>query len=60
MATNLDYFIAKLKRGEPITWQFVDCKKDLLSTFGGKKSFSWNISDLTYVKLVDPNQKPCI
>ena len=55
--TNLDVTIQKLRTGEKIIWQFCDCKKDLLSLFGGEKNFGWEISKLTYVRLLNPSQK---
>ena len=54
---NLNDDIVDLKNGKTIVWQFVDCKKELLEIFGGECSFNWNISNLTYIKLINPNQK---
>ena len=55
--TKLDETMQTLKAGKSIVWQFCNCKKDLLSLFGGEKNFYWTYSNLTYVRLINPSQK---
>jgi len=55
--TNLDSQITKLRKGQSLTWEFVENKKELLDIFGGEKSFTWLYSKLTHISLIDTKNK---
>ena len=55
MNTPLDNAINKMNNGESIATCFCDCLNELISVFGGRDSFKWNIGDLTRISLKDPS-----